>query len=56
MSLQARMQRLKEVSQTNKIPVFPLADVWISKHTSVITCIALPALVHWLGAHQCKIS
>ena len=54
--LQARIQRLKEVSQTGKIPVFPLADVWVSKYTSVITCIALPTLVRWFGAHQCKIS
>ena len=54
--IQAGMQRLEEVSQTDKIPVFPLTDVWISKYTSVITCIALPTLVRWLGAHQCKIS
>ena len=54
--LQARIQRLKEVSQTGKIPVFPLANVWVSKYTSVITCIALPTLVRWFGAHQCKTS
>ena len=53
---QARIQRLKEVNQTDVIPVFPLADVCISKYTSVITCITLPTLVRWLGAHQFKIS
>ena len=37
---QARIQRLKEVSQTD----------------SFITCIALSTLVRWLGAHHCKIS
>ena len=51
-----RIQRLKEVNQTDMIPVFPLADVWISKYNSFITCIALPTLVRWLGAHQFKIS
>ena len=52
---QAQIQRLREVSQTDKIPEFLLADVWVSKYTSVITCIALSTLVHWLGARQCKI-
>ena len=50
------MQRLKEISQTDLIPVFPLAGVWISRYTSAITCIALSTLIRWLGAHQCKIS
>ena len=53
---QAWIQRLKEVSQTEKILVFPLADVCISKYSSVITCIALTMLVRWLVAYQCKIS
>ena len=38
------------------MPVLHLAGVWISRYTSVITCIALSKLVRWLGAHQCKIS
>ena len=54
--IQTWIQRLEEVSPTDKIPVFPLVDVWISRYTSVITCIVLPTLVGWLGAHQCKIS
>ena len=36
--------------------MFPLAGVWISRYTSIVTCIALSTLVCWLGAHQCKIS
>ena len=47
--------RLKEISQIDLIPVFPLAGVWISRFTSVITCIALSTLVRWLGAHQCSV-
>ena len=50
------VKHLKEVSQTDQIPVFPLACVWISKYASVITGIALSALVRCLGAHQCQIS
>ena len=53
---QARIQRVKEVIQTDKVLVSPLANVWISKYTSIINCIVLSTLVRWLGVHQCKIS
>ena len=43
-SFQVRIQRLKEVTQTDQVPVFPLAGVWISRYTSIITCIALSSV------------
>ena len=53
---QAWIQRFKEVSQTDYVPGFTLAAAWISRSTSIIICIELWTLIHWLGAHQCKIS
>ena len=43
---QARIQRFKEVSQTDQVPGFPLAAAWISRSTSVIICIELSTLIH----------
>ena len=54
--LQARIQRFKEVSQTDYVPGFPLAAAWISRSTSIMICVELSTLTHWLGAYQCKIS
>ena len=45
-AVQARIQRLKEVSQTDYVPGFPLAAAWISRSTSVMICVELPTLTH----------
>ena len=47
LSIQARIQRFKEVSQTDKIPGFPLAADSISRSTSVIICVELSTLIQW---------
>ena len=52
----ARIQRFKEVNQTDYVPGFPLAAAWISRSTSVIICVELSTVIHWLGDDQCKIS
>ena len=51
---QARIQRLKVVSQTDYVPGFPLAAAWISRSNSVMICVELPTLTHWLGAYHAK--
>ena len=55
-SRQGRIQRFKEVSQTDYVPGFPLAAAWISRSTSIMICVELSTLTHWSGAYQCKIS
>ena len=50
--IHALIQRLKEVSQTDQVPVFPLTAAWISTSTSVIIFVALSTLARWLGARS----
>ena len=45
---QARIQRFKEVSQTDYVPGFPLAAAWISRFTSVIIYVELSTFTHWV--------
>ena len=45
-SRQGRIQRFREVSQTDYVPGFPLATVWISRSTSVMICADLSTLTH----------
>ena len=56
--VQVQIERLKDVTQTCLVLVFPLADVWISRYTSIIYHVATSQsiLVCCLCAHQCKIS
>ena len=44
-TFQARIQRFKEVSQTDQVPGFPLAAAWISRSTSVTICVELSTLI-----------
>ena len=46
MQYQARIQRFKEISQTDYVPEFPLAAAWISRSTSIMICVELSTLTH----------
>ena len=42
---QARIQHFKVASQTDLVPVLPLAGVWISRYSSVIICVTSSTLI-----------
>ena len=52
-SRQGRIQRFKEVSQTDYVPGFPLAAAWILRSTSIMICVELSTFLSTKSVEDC---